>query len=92
MAASITGSEGTVIVHPRWHETQGLTLIKDDQEEKLEFTKLGKGYTYEIEEVNQCLRDHKLESALWSHQNSMELIGLLDRIREQMGIRFPFEE
>ena len=92
MAATIAGSEGTVIVHPRWHETQGLTLIKDDQEEKLEFTKLGKGYTYEIEEVHQCLREHKLESALWSHQNSMELIGLLDRIREQMGIRFPFEE
>ena len=55
------------------------------------FPKRGKGYTYEIEEVQRCLRKGRLESALWSHEDSRALHGLLYDIRRMAGIRFPSE-
>ena len=91
MSATISGTEGTFVIHPRWHETEGFSLLAEGKTEEFEFPKVGKGYTYEIEEVHRCLAEHRLESPLWSHKNSMDLITLLDRIREIAGIHFPFE-
>ncbi len=91
MEAQIAGSEGAIFIHPRWHETTGYTLEKDGDKTENEIGKVGKGYTYEIEEVQNCLSQGKLESELWSHQNSLDLIELLDTVRERTGIVFPFE-
>ena len=91
MEAQIAGSEGSIFIHPRWHETTGYTLEKDGERIKNEIGKKGKGYTYEIEEVHTCLTKGKKESDLWSHQNSLDLIELLDTVRERTGIVFPFE-
>ena len=49
------------------------------------------GYYYEILEVHRCLRAKTVESDLWSHQNSLDLAWLMDKVREICGIRFPFE-
>ncbi|WP_419211159.1 Gfo/Idh/MocA family protein [Maribacter sp. X9] len=91
MNAQISGSEGSIFIHPRWHETTGYTLVKDGEKTIHEIGKLGKGYTYEIEEVQNCLSHGKLESDLWSHQNSLDLIELMDTVRSKTGIVFPFE-
>lgn len=92
MEAEIGGSEGTIYLHPRWHETQGYSIEKDGQTTAYEMPTLGKGYSHEIEEVNLCLRAGKTESDLWSLQNSADLISLLDEVRRQNTIVFPFEE
>ncbi|WP_299536582.1 Gfo/Idh/MocA family oxidoreductase [Ulvibacterium sp.] len=92
MKAEIAGSKGSVFIHPRWHEAQGYSMEKDGTLDKFNLPTKGKGYTYEIKEVHSCLKSGKLESALWSHQNSLDLIGLLDEVRRLAGILFPFEE
>ncbi len=91
MDASVAGSDGTIIIHSRWHESQAISVIKGTKTEKMNLPTVGKGYTYEIEEVHRCLSEKKIESSLWSHKNSLELIGLLDKIRSKAGINFPFE-
>jgi len=91
LEASIAGSDGTIIIHSRWHESQGISVTKGIKTERISLPTVGKGYTYEIEEVHRCLLDKKIESSLWSHTNSLELIGLLDKIRAKAGITFPFE-
>jgi len=91
MKAQIAGSAGTIFIHPRWHETTGYTLEKGEEKTINEVGKLGKGYTYEIEEVHDCLNNKKLESDLWSHQNSLDLVELLDMVRDRTKIVFPFE-
>jgi predicted dehydrogenase len=91
MKAEISGSKGTVFINSRWHEASSYVLDKDGTSEQIEVGKKGKGYTYEIEEVSKCINEGKLESALWSHQNTIDLCSLLDAVREQAGIRFPFE-
>ncbi len=89
--AEIAGSKGSIFVHPRWHETSGYTLEIDGNSSVVEVGKVGKGYTYEIEEVHNCLNAGKTESDLWSHQNSRDLIEIMDTVRNKVGIVFPFE-
>jgi predicted dehydrogenase len=91
MKAMICGTRGTMYIHPRWHEAQELTLEIGDDMQVLPIPKTGKGYTHEINEVHHCIRNGKLQSDLWSHQHSTDLIELLDLVRSQNGIRFPFE-
>lgn len=91
MKAKITGTKGSIYIHPRWHETNGFSMESNGEKEDILEPTIGKGYSYEIEEVNSCLASGKLESELWSHKNSLELIEILDQIRKQTGIVFPFE-
>lgn len=91
MRAEITGSKGSIFIDPRWHETQGFMWERNGETETFHIPKIGKGYAHEIEEVHNCLRKGKKQSDLWSHQNSRDLVGLMDEIRRLTGTIFPFE-
>lgn len=91
MRAEIAGSKGSIYIHPRWHETQGFSIEINGETETISLPTLGKGYTYEIDEVQKCLSENKLQSDLWNHKNSIDLITLLDQIRTQNRIKFTFE-
>lgn len=91
MEAEISGSKGEIFIHPRWHEADGCSLVKEEKTQRFDLPRQGNGFVYEIEEVHRCLKAKKLESDLWSHQNSLDLAELLDTIRKKCGITFPFE-
>jgi predicted dehydrogenase len=91
MEAEISGNKGELFLNPRWHHADGYTLVKGEQTDKFELPLTGFGYYHEILEVHQCLKENKIESDLWSHQNSLDLSELLDTVREICGISFPFE-
>ena len=91
MRAEISGSKGEIFIDPRWHNTQGFAIRIGENEGHHDMPTLGKGYTHEIEEVHQCLREGKLQSDLWSHENSIDLITIMDEVRRQGGVKFPFE-
>lgn len=91
MEAEISGTKGEIFIHPRWHEADSCRLGRDGKTQEFELPRQGNGFVYEIEEVHQCLKAKKLESDLWSHQNSLDVAELLDSIREKCGITFPFE-
>lgn len=92
MSAEIAGEKGNVTLAPRFHESRGYTLEINGSRESFQLPTEGRGYYYEIMEVNACIRANKLESALWSHSDSKNLISLLDQIRVITGISFPFED
>lgn len=89
MIAQISGEKGSLYLPNRWHQAQAYSLEKDGGSEEFQLPTMGKGYFYEIEEVHSCIRQGKLESDLWNHQNSLDLIGLMDTIRKQNRIDFP---
>ncbi len=91
MEAEISGTDGILFLEPRWHEAHGCSLVKNETTENFKFPLQGNGYVYEIREVHKCLKAKMLESDLWSHQNSLDLITLLDTVRQKTGIKFPFE-
>ena len=92
MRAEIQGDQGSIFIDPRWHEAQGFSLLKGESETRNELPTKGSGFENEIEEVHACLKAGKLQSDLWSHQNSIDLSSLLDEVRRQSGVVFPFEE
>ncbi len=92
MKAEISGRYGSIFIDPRWHEAQGFSVEFEDHQERFDLPTLGKGYAHEIKEVHDCLKASNLQSELWSHQNSLDLIGLMDEVRKQNGIVFPFEQ
>ncbi|MEE1963291.1 Gfo/Idh/MocA family oxidoreductase [Allomuricauda taeanensis] len=91
MEAEISGTEAEVYLRPRWHEANGFSLVKNGEAEEFDLPVRGTGYFYEIMEVNQCIREQRIESGSWSHQNSLDIAELLDTIRKKCGISFPFE-
>lgn len=91
MRAKIGGEEGCFFLEPIWHETQGYVHKKGSEEEYHERPTLGKGFTYEIAEVHQCIGTGKVQSSLWSWKQCLELISLVDAVRTEAGIHYPFE-
>jgi predicted dehydrogenase len=83
----IQGETGQIRIHGRFHETMGLSLIPAEGEPtEFDFTRTTHGYDYEARHVMQCLVEGRTESPLWSLDDSLNLIGLLDAIRAEAGI------
>lgn len=91
MRATICGEAGEIYLDSRWHESPNLKLVKKEESFEKTFDFLGKGYTYEILEVNQCLRNNETESSKWSLQQSLNLVKLMDEVRKQTGILYPMD-
>ncbi len=51
----------------------------------------GVGYTHEIDEVNRCLHLGLTESPLMPLDDTLDMMRLLDGVRAQIGLRYPFE-
>lgn len=56
--------------------------------EKIDVKNLGNGYNYEAEEVGLCLKREQIESSTMSHKDSLELMEVLDWVREEAGILY----
>jgi hypothetical protein len=89
MKATISGSEGRINLNTPWYKAKSYSLIKNDQKNKYQIPLKGKGYSYEIEECHKCIRENKIESDLWSHQNSLDLMKIVDEVRNQIGLEYP---
>jgi len=92
MHATISGEKGRIVIDPLWHEAQSYSLFQDDVETKFDLPTKGKGFTYEIEECHKCIDANKIESEMWSHQNSLDLITITDQVRKEAGIVYPVDQ
>jgi predicted dehydrogenase len=87
--ALIYGTEGTIRVHSRFHESTAVTLERKGQApETRTYDRATHGYDYEARHVMDCLNDGLTESPLWSHADSRNLMTLLDDVRRAAGISY----
>lgn len=91
MEATISGLSGRIILKSIWHEAQGYSVIRNNHKVDYYLPTKGKGFTYEIEECHFCLKNNQIESKNWSHQNSLDLIEIVDRVRKEIGLVYPIE-
>jgi predicted dehydrogenase len=84
--AKISGTLGEIMIDSPWNEASTFSVLKDNLEEKISLPISGKGFTHQIAECNSCLLENRTQSNLWSHQNSLELITLLDAVRKEIGL------
>ncbi len=85
----IYGTEGTIRIHSRFHEAKTVTLEQTGHDPKIvTFDRMTHGYTYEAEHVMDCLTAGRSESVLWSLDDSVALMNLLDAVRAEAGIMY----
>ena len=88
--AWIFGSKGNVKI-PRFWQGEQATLIVDDKEETITAAHRINGYEGEIEEVHRCLKAGLIESPIMSWYESLTVMGIMDEVRAQIGLRYPME-
>jgi predicted dehydrogenase len=87
--AFIYGTEGTIHMHTRWHESSSMSLIRSDgRPENYHFDWSDNGYGFEAKEVMHCIKEGMVESPIWPLDQSLALMQLLDAIREEIGLKY----
>ncbi|CAH0996805.1 scyllo-inositol 2-dehydrogenase (NADP(+)) IolU [Emticicia aquatica] len=85
--AFIYGEKGYIHIEGRFMEAKRITLYEGENKPvKFSFPRKTFGYNFEIEEVNECLREGRKESEKMPLSMSVKLISLLDEIRQKAGI------
>ncbi|MEU5913520.1 Gfo/Idh/MocA family oxidoreductase [Micromonospora sp. NPDC047527] len=89
LSASITGSTGRIDLPEPFFRPGSLTLHRDGVEpETISTEVVGNGYQYEAIEVQRCLAAGLTESPMVPHSTTLEVMALLDTVREQIGVRY----
>lgn len=88
--AFIFGSKGIIKLHKRFHHSKKITITQNGETETIEMKYTGNGYIHEIEEVNRCLINQETESSKLPHKTSLDLIALLDSVRNEIGLTYDF--
>lgn len=91
--ALILGSEASLHIHPRFHESRGFSILrgKDDPPENHYFPFEGNGYLFEARAVMDDIRAGRKESESWSLEDSLSLHRTLTEVRRMVGVRYPGE-
>jgi predicted dehydrogenase len=91
--AFIFGAAGKVVVHDPWYKPTAMTVHREGKEPELVEMPPGKyiGYEYEAIEVMDCIQAGKTESDIMPLDETLSIMQILDEIRAQVGIRYPFE-
>lgn len=90
--AVLSGTKGYIKVNRRWFEMNSLTVHRDGENpEIIEKSYEGRGFHFEIKEAQRCLKNGEIESPLMPHSNTLQVMEILDQIREKIGLKYPFE-
>lgn len=85
----VSGTRGSVRMHRMFHMAESVTVdLLDGPSRTISTPWLGNGYTHEAIAAGQCLREGLLEHPAMSHDDTLAIMGLLDTIRKQIGLRY----
>lgn len=88
--STIYGTKGYIHM-PEYWKAQKIWLKSDEGEEFFEDSRSSWGYDFEVREVNRLIKENRTESSVITYRKSIELMEILDDVREKIGLRYPFE-
>jgi len=88
--ALIYGTKGFIAV-PDFYGASEFTVVKDGCVETFEHPYIGNGFEEEIYEVCRCIDAGKTESDVLPLDESIAMLELMDTVRGQCGIVYPFD-
>ncbi len=94
MPAEITGEKGTIKILDPWYEkSKGIELhVYNEGKIIYPCNWEGHGLQYETQEVLNCIQQNKIESEIMSHAFSLEMITIMDEIRNQIQVSYDMYE
>jgi len=89
--AYIYGTEGSIHI-PNFLMAKTASLFRDNQViETYTDDRKTDGYAFEAEEVSRCIQEGVTESPIMPLDESLGIMNIMDEIRKQWGLRYPFE-
>lgn len=89
--AFIYGTEGYIHIPDFWHAEKAFLYQSDQMIERFEDQRNTRGFNFETDEVNRMLAHNKTESSYMPWQQSIRLIQIMDEVRRQINLTYPFE-
>ncbi|MBT3339215.1 MAG: Gfo/Idh/MocA family oxidoreductase [Anaerolineae bacterium] len=87
----IYGTKGHIRIHPNfWGSTQA-TLNVNGKEKTTSAPFNATGFEYQTAETMRCIRAGLLESPVMPHSETLSMMRLMDSIRAEIGLQYPFE-
>lgn len=87
--AYIYGSKGYIKLHKSFHHTEKVSINRyGEKEEIIQLKYAGQGFLYEINEVNHCILNNEIESRKLPHSLSLDLIHLIDQVKDKIGLSY----
>ncbi|PKQ63963.1 hypothetical protein BZG02_08095 [Labilibaculum filiforme] len=89
--AVIYGTKGRIEIPQFWMAKKAFLI---SEEEQLEFIDTDKqlGYNHEAYAVNELLNNGATESAVVPQLKSKRILSIMDQVRSQIGLKYPFEK
>src|SRR5690349_11279287 len=89
-AASITGTDGRIDLPPGFFMPRSFVLNRPGKApETFELPFEGGGYQFEAAEAQRAFLAGEPESPLITHATTLEVMGLLDALRVEIGVFYP---
>jgi len=89
--AAVFGTDGWIEIPPPFWQPDRIVLHAGGEDKEITFDRLGNGYSYEAAEVARCVREGLTESPLVPHARTRAVMGTLDSLREEWGLKYPME-
>jgi predicted dehydrogenase len=87
--AVIAATRGMIIIHTPWYKSMGLSVLRNNNEEKIPLPYNGNGFEFQIEETNRCLTDGLIESPLLTHEFTIMKAEVSDEIIRNAAVAYP---
>ena len=87
----ITGTNGIIIVHSNFWEASQASLIKNGKTQTIKRRLEINGFEYEINASMRAIKEGALDCPQMTQADTLTNIRTLDTIRQQIGLRYPFE-
>lgn len=86
---TVSGERGQVRMNTMFHRATSVTVKTEDGAERTIATPyLGNGYVHQAIEAQRCWREGLLESPAMPLEETLALMGVMDEIRRQIGLRY----
>ena len=90
--AAIYGTKGFIDVPDFKNPQKAVFYIEGEAPEEVVLPFDVNGFEYEIREAMDCVRAGWLQSGLMNAEHTVAVMRIMDEIRRQNGLRFPFEK
>jgi predicted dehydrogenase len=91
--AVLVGTEARIEIDPVWYNPTSFSLIAPDGGviERFEQTVPGRGMQFQADELERLVAAGEIAGTILSPTETVAIMGTLDRVREQIGLKYPGE-
>jgi predicted dehydrogenase len=93
LTANICGDKGHITIEkPLFAPSNIFVSDISGNKEYYKIPSLGNGYNYEAQEVMDCFKQGKIQSDVYTWEDSKNIMKIMDTIRSQHHLTYPFEK